>query len=130
MKTRMLVALGLFVLFVAASGFALPTEIKAKIDFSFTVEGKVLPPGQYDILRDESTESVFKVQGTGNNIALAQIVTRLAAEMHAKPQVPHLVFDMIGDTYALSEIWIPGEEGFAVLVTKAPHGHKVVKIMK
>ncbi len=127
MKTKMMAAVSLVMLLGALSGYGQPTEIKAKIDFSFNVEGKVLPPGQYDLLKVES-EPVFKVQGAGNNVALATIITRISGEMHATPNVPHLVFDKIGDTYSLSEIWIPGEEGYLVLATKVPHTHKIVKM--
>lgn len=130
MKTKLLVVLGLIVFLGAMSGYAQQSAIKAKIDFAFTVEGKALPAGQYEFLKDAEEPTVFQVRGAGNNFALATIITRLSGEMHAVPQVPHLVFDMVGDTYALAEVWIPGEDGYAVLVTKAPHTHKVVKMMK
>lgn len=127
MKARIMVAVGIFVLLAGMSMYAQPQALKAKIDFSFTVEGKVLPAGQYEFTRD-SLAQVFRVEGEGKNIALVPILTRLSGEMHTTPQDAHLVFDVVDGKYMLSELWIPGEDGYLVLATKGKHEHKVMNI--
>jgi hypothetical protein len=48
--------------------------------------------------------------------------------MHTTPEDAHIVFDVVGDKHMLSEIWIPGEDGYLLLATKGKHGHKVINI--
>lgn len=127
MKTKIMVAAGIFALLAGMSMYGQQPVINAKIDFSFTVEGKVLPPGQYEFRRDSGAKE-FRVQGEGKNGALAMILTRLAGDMHTTPQDAHLVFDVVGGVYMLSEIWYPGEDGYLVLATKGQHEHKVMNV--
>lgn len=127
MKTKILVTVGLFALLAVMSGYGQEPSIKAKIDFPFTVEGKALPAGQYSFMRDTEAP-VFRVQGEGKADALATIVTRLSGEMHTTPQDAHLVFDVVGGTHILSEIWIPGEDGYMMHVEKGKHEHKVLNV--
>ncbi len=132
MKTKMLLALGLVAVLAVTSGYGRQTttsSLKAQIDFPFTVEGKILPPGPYKFVRD-TLSTVFRVQGEGKNGVLAPILTRVAGEMRTTPQDACLVFDVVGDTYLLSEIWIPGEDGYLVLATKGQHMHKVIKAQR
>lgn len=130
MKTRIMLTVGLIALFAVISGYGQPMpgpSLKAKIDFPFTVGGKVLPAGQYDFVLASETAPAFRVTDEAKNSTLALILTRISGSMHATPQVPHLVFDKVGETYLLSEIWIPGQDGFLVLATKGEHEHRVVK---
>jgi hypothetical protein len=128
MKTRITVLLGVLLLLSAAVAYAQPIEVKAPIDFAFTVEGKLLPAGQYDFKRtDDGT--AFRVQSVGKEAkegVLAMIITRLAGEMRDLKKGAYLVFDNAGDTTMLSEIWFPGEDGYLVGVMKGKHTHKMV----
>lgn len=127
MKPKIVVALCFFAFLAATSGFGQMPAINAKIDFPFTVAGKALPAGPYSFVRDASA-LVFRVSGEGKNAAVAEILTRLTAELQPTPQNAHLVFDKVGETCILSEIWIPGEDGYMVALTKGPHQHKVVTV--
>lgn len=44
------------------------------------------------------------------------------------PSFAGLVFDVVGDKNVLSEIWIPGVDGYLIQVSKGHHTHKVVKV--
>ena len=55
-------------------------------------------------------------------------MTRLSGEIHTTPQDAHLVFDKVGDTYLLSELWIPGKDGYLPQITKGAHEHIVLNI--
>lgn len=132
MKTKITLALGLMALLALASGFAGQSTaeiLKAKIDFQFTAGGRVLPAGEYEFSAVNNDQE-FRVQGEGKNSALLNVITRLAAEMHTTPQDAHLVFDVVGDTYTLAEVWIPGVDGYVLQVTKAKHTHKVLNVQR
>jgi hypothetical protein len=129
-KTKIMLVLSLIILVGSASGYAQsspPASINVNIDFPFTVAGKTLPAGDYSFTAD-NTGNVFRVQGQSKIGTLAPILTRLAGEMHTTPQDAHLVFDMAGGTFMLSEVWIPGQDGYLLLSTKGPHTHKVVNV--
>jgi hypothetical protein len=123
MRLKKLPAIGLFVIALAAVAAFGQAPFRAQIDFPFTVNGKALPAGIYSFIRDASV-GVFRV-ADGKNEAIAPILTRIASVM---PSVSAVVFDKVGDSYVLAEVWIPGEDGYVIAVTKASHEHKVVKV--
>jgi hypothetical protein len=111
MKTKVMLAVGFFAFLTVGAVYAQRSEIRATIDFPFKVEGRMLPAGAYDFIRDEPASS-FRVSDGGKNSAIALIQTQLAAEIHTSPGDAHIVFDKIGADYVLSEIWIPGTDGY------------------
>ena len=62
------------------------------------------------------------------NSTLVPILTQLAGAMHTTPQDAHVVFDVVDGTHYLSEIWMPGEDGYLVLATKGKHEHRLINI--
>lgn len=127
MKRRTALTIAFFAILAVAAVYGQNTVLRAPIDFPFMVGGKTLPAGTYDFARD-NTASVFTVTGGGKNMAAAQIMTRLAVEMHTSPADGHIVFDKVGDVYTLAEIWVPGQDGYVLAVTKAKHEHRVVNV--
>ncbi len=127
MKVRMILTVGLFAFLAVVAAFGQNAIIRAQIDFPFIVEGRTLPAGTYDFTRDD-TASVFKVTDGSKDMAAAQILTRIAAGMHTSPADGHVVFDKIGDAYTLAEIWIPGQDGYILAVTKAKHEHRIINV--
>jgi hypothetical protein len=131
-KTKIMLVLGLIGLVAVGSGFAAQAtaeSLKVKIDFQFTAGGKVLPPGEYEFTAVNNDQDI-RIQGEGKNSATVNVITRLAAEIHSTPQDAHLVFDVVGGTDTLAEIWIPGQDGYVLQVTKAKHTHKVLNIQR
>ncbi len=131
MRTRVLLMLSLFTLLIAASAYAQAPLVLAKIPFAFTVEKKVLPAGQYEFTPniERGVLRVLDVDKKGEAV-LAPIITRLAAGMHTTPKDAHIVFDKVGDVYTLSEIWVPGEDGYLLHATKGKHEHHIVDVPK
>ncbi len=127
MKARTIWALVTVCLLAATLSYGQKT-LKVKIDFPFTVAGKVLAPGDYEFIRDMRGE-YFTVQGQDKKGVEVPIMTRITKEMRADQEEPRLVFDKVGDAYLLSEIWLANEDGYVVLVTKGIHEHKVMKGM-
>jgi hypothetical protein len=131
-KTKLVLAVGLIVLVAAMSGFGQQSwvTLKATIDFPFTVEKTVLPAGAYEFTRDNVTD-LFKVKGPDNKTVLALCLSRLSKDIHTSAEDAHIVFDKVGDTYFLSEIWIPGAaDGYLFLATKGPHTHIALNIKR
>ena len=107
--------------------YVAPRVITPMIDFPFTAGGKLLAAGWYEFTLDP-TGPVFQVQGEGKHSALAAVLTRLAAAIHTTPADAHIVFDKVADAYFLSEIWIPGQDGYLLQATKGRHEHKVINV--
>lgn len=131
MNSKIALVLGLMCLLAFGSVYAGQSTdglLKAKIDFPFSVGGKVLPAGQYEFRADDLA-SVFRIQGAGKTGDVVNIITRLTTELRGEPKVASLVFDVVGGKDILSEIWIPGVDGYLVQMTKGAHPHKVVKIV-
>jgi hypothetical protein len=127
-KRSVVMTLSLIVFLAVTSGYAQAQErVAGQIAFPFTVGAKTLPAGQYEFVRDATTPVIRVVSG-GKNVALAPIITRLAGAMHTTPKDSHIVFDKVGDKYSLSEIWIPGQDGYMLLATKGQHEHAVVDV--
>jgi hypothetical protein len=85
---------------------------------------KTLPAGRYDIVQPNRDLLVFR--SAKGAVVEVPVLTRLA-----KPATPlaeaKVVFDKFGDKYYISEIWIPGEDGFYLGGTREVHTHATVK---
>jgi len=127
MKFRMLLATALIGGLCLISGYGQPEGIKTTIDFSFTAGDKILPAGQYEFSRDTQA-LIIRVQGEGGNMALVPVLTLLSGAIHTTPEDAHVVFDKVGDNYILSELWLRGEDGFLLALTKGPHEHTVINV--
>jgi hypothetical protein len=100
--------------------------VRVNVPFEFMVGKTVLPAGQYSIIRTPE-DLAIRIVGEGKAAAAeVTVVTRLAGGIHITPKDAHIVFDKIGDTCILSELWIPGTDGFLLYVTKGKHEHKVI----
>lgn len=98
-------------------------------EFLAGVSGKPLPRGAYefDISREEDK---ITIHGSKGVIARDLILTTLAAPSHRTAELPRLVFDKVGDVYALSEVWEPGSDGLLVRATRGKHDHQTVQAGK
>jgi len=104
------------------------TTLKANIPFAFSAAGKVLPAGQYVMISTAGAPNIRVVSADGKAAVPVTIVTRLASAMHTTPKDAHLIFDKVGENYFLSELWIPGLDGFLLASTAQQHEHRVIDI--
>ena len=98
-------------LLVAGSTYAqLPgTAIRASIPFDFTVRGKTLPAGDYELTRigDESVGLLLRnVREKSEHV----VFETEPMEVHRIPRRNMLVFNRYGDSYFLEEVVTAGEE--------------------
>ena len=126
------VALALMLAAGVASAFA---QAEFKVPFPITAGGKKLAAGDYAVAKAADGGLVLRQGATGKETPVAVL------ERIAKPEPPvagpRLVFDEVGDfapsyteyitVYVLSEVWLPGEDGFRIHVTKGAHKAKEVK---
>jgi hypothetical protein len=126
-----LVALVATAALAAAPSVFAADVLKADVPFPFQVEGKTLPAGAYQFSIEVMSNVVDVHGGSPPDAALAPILTRMAARPHPGPsEHAHIVFDKVGSTYTLSELWEPGADGFLVHITKGPHEHHVIHVTK
>jgi hypothetical protein len=127
MTRRVLAVLAamVFVFVVSAAVTYAQEGAVADIGFKFVAAGKTMPPGKYD-LTINSDRSAFTLAPDGKGAGVILVaMTRLAA-----PESPssdtRFVFDKVGDNYFLSEMWLPGEDGYLFYAAKEKHTHQVV----
>lgn len=129
---RQALTIALAVLFAAAAALA-AAQADFKVPFAIKAAGKNLAAGDYAVTKAADGGLVLKQVSTGKEIALA-VLERIKAEAPAAE--PKLVFDEVGDfapsyteyltVYVLSEVWLPGEDGYRVHLTKGGHKTKAV----
>ena len=130
MTTKTVLLLSLMILLAAGFVYGDPLVVKASIPFAFKVEGKTLAAGQYEFTPDTNL-STIRVVGTGKSaVAVAPVMTRMAAGIHTTANDAHIVFDKVGDVFTLSEIWMPGQDAFMLHMTKEKHEHRIVDAPK
>ncbi len=100
--------------------------LHVNIPFKFFFGGKPFEPGEYVISNPTSTPKFISLQAvkgkSGHQVA---IITRLDAT-HEGSKAQRLIFDTVGEEKYLSEVWIPGKDGFLILGTPQEQSHNVV----
>lgn len=133
---------------IAALVIVLPLALKAeaqasqtsnqaaqfKIPFEFRAAGKKIPAGEYWFGFNQAGKLILRQTATGKELEL-QVLEKLAPPEQPVAE-PRLVFDEVGDfapsyteyftVYVLSEIWLSGQDGFLIHVTKSQHKEKTV----
>ena len=109
---------------VLATSDTINVSVVANIPFSFEVAGKVLPAGSYRIVENANRHSLTIQNRTSNESMLTGYVTRLAMRPSDAGEV---VFDVAGSKQYLSEVYIPGIDGFLLQDFPETHTHLVIK---
>ena len=133
MKRQAAAALAALILLFAAGLTTALAQAGYKVPFEIRAAGKDLAAGEYAVAKTADGGIVLKQVSSGKELPLT-VLERIKPE--APVAEPRLVFDEVGDfapsyteyitVYVLSEVWLPGEDGFRVHVTKGAHKTKVV----
>ena len=119
--------LAVFAFTLAAAGrmSAEALIFQSNIPFSFVVNGRTLPAGEYSVRQPNSTitESFVRIQGTAQKVgALVMAVPTTAApkmeSAPARPGMARLVFHRYGDQYFLFQIWTADDRGEQIPQTR------------
>ena len=97
-----------------------------KIPFAFVANGKTLPAGDYYLFTNNLQQVVtVEPKNPKGDGAMMPVETRISER---KPMTDaELVFDKLDNKSYVAELLTPGEDGFLLLVTKAPHTHHSLK---
>jgi hypothetical protein len=134
MKRQAAVLTAALALLFLAGVAAASAQADFNVPFPLQAGGKKLVAGDYAVVKTAEGGLVLRQASTGKETPIA-VIERIPQS--APPVVePRLVFDEVGDfapsyteymtVYVLSEVWLPGEDGYRVHITKGAHKTKVV----
>jgi hypothetical protein len=108
------------------------SEMVAKVSFEFKAGEKMFPAGTYRFARrSTSAPSLVITPEKGGESTMVAVVTRLAQRVRTSAETEgSLVFDKVGQDHVLSEVWMPGQDGFLVGATTGEHQHEVVPVTR
>lgn len=105
-----------------------------KIPFKFKAAGQNYPAGDYLVTPKGEGQIALRKEPGGDEI-LIPFTERLAVP-ETPAEEPQLVFDMVGNfepsyteyitEYILAELWLPGEKGYLIHLTKGAHKDKII----
>ena len=98
---------------------------RVAVPFEFVFGDKTLPAGTYEFVAHRDDARVL-LHGANGREVRNLVITTLALPPHSLSDHAHLVFDKVGVTYTLSEVWEPGTDGFLIHITRGKHEHRVV----
>jgi hypothetical protein len=133
---RQAVATGVALALLLVGGVAsAQAQATFKVPFEFQAAGKKLPKGDYTVTLKAEGQVVLRQESTGKEV---QIPVLKKLDQPTPPISDYrLVFDEVGNfepsyteyftVYILSEVWLIGQPGLEVHVTKGAHKTQVVK---
>jgi hypothetical protein len=135
MKRSAVLAVLVTALVVAAGAGGVYAQTTFKIPFKFEAGGKKCAAGDYTITAVGDTQLILKQESSGKEVQIA-FQKKLAQPVPAIAE-PQLVFDEVGNfepsytdyftVYVLAQVWLPGQDGLEVHVTKGAHKSQVIK---
>ncbi len=123
MKKHISFVLAMLVLAACFAAAQTQPSIKVDIPFSFAIEGKTLPAGMYEFKErpEPSRVAAIRITNTKSKDAVfANIISRLDSRGPAETEI---VFDVVGNDHFLSEVYIPGADGYLIKATPGQHTH-------
>jgi hypothetical protein len=102
------------------------TRYDFNVPFSFVANGRTFTAGQY-VLVSSDVRDVLTLESRNpkDGAVVLPVETRIAGRRSLSE--PEVVFDKVNDKYFVSELLVPGDDGYLLLVTKATHTHESVK---
>jgi hypothetical protein len=97
-----------------------------KVPFAFNANGKTFAAGEYALNVSDSQDVVtLQAKDPKAGSAMLAVETRISERKPLKE--PEVVFDKLDGKYLVSELLVPGVDGYLFLVTKAKHTHESLK---
>ena len=123
MRRQVSAAAVVFVVAFAMGGaMAHAQSVSAEITFPFAAGGKEMAAGKYSV--DVAADFRLRLTGPAGVRVLMPVITLLGR--HDKDADAEFVFDKVGGKTLLSEVWMPGRDGYLLVATKERHEHTVV----
>lgn len=107
---------------VACLGFvhAATPQLKAAIPFRFFVSGQEMPAGTYHFAEKSSANAVTVTDMQTKKTVMVPVITSIS---NASGETSAVIFDKVGEQYYLTELHIPGADGFLFEGAHAQHTH-------
>ena len=138
MKRLALLAIGVFALSLVGGQTAAFAQGVFKVPFKFKAAGQNFPAGDYMVAPKGEGQIALRKQPGGDEFLIP--FTERLDQPETPYEEPQIVFDMVGNfepsyteyvtEYLLAELWLPGEKGYLIHLTKGAHKDKVVKGQK
>jgi len=116
--------LSLAMLALVATTALAASKIAVEIPFSFIVKDREMPAGRYEIEPTGADGSKLVLRSTAAGGTLVVVVLERLADTGAHE--PRVVFDKFEAKNLLSEVHIPGMDGFLVGIAKGKETHVVL----
>jgi hypothetical protein len=128
MKKQSWTVLAVALFTLAASGNLLLAQmITVAVPFEFKVGDRTMPAGSYDFRRSkDDTTLTIRSLDTGEESIVA-FITRLSPREDRKGS---LAFDETNNTHYLSEVYMPGIDGFHLQGAPGEHHHSMLEAKK
>jgi hypothetical protein len=109
-----------------------------KIPFAFQAGGKKYPAGDYRIARKGNEQIKLRQEPNGSEVTIP--VLKTLPQPDPPVAEPQIVFHAVGNfepsyteymtDYLMAEVWLPGQDGCLLLVTKGAHARQIIKGQK
>jgi len=116
MKKLQLLAVLVVGLAAAGTISAQSAAVRAKIPFSFVVNGTTLPAGEYT-LRQQDSQPTMIIREADNSVGGLTLIAPITADSD-RPAAPRLLFHRYGNEYFLSQVWTSGDRGEKIPLTR------------
>jgi hypothetical protein len=126
LRTKNMLLGSLVMLLASLSAFPqTTTAVRTNVPHPFMAGTQLVPAGSYQFTPDPGFHFIRVVNSAKKVNVMVPVLTRTAAALHTTPADAHVVFDKIGEKYILSELWLPGNDGYVLNSTKEQHEHEV-----
>jgi hypothetical protein len=135
MKRLAILAIGVFAFVLIAGSTVSYAQGIFKIPFKFKAAGQQFPAGDYWVAPKGEGQVALRKEPGGEEVLIP--CSERLAQPGTPVEEPQLIFDMVGNfepsyteyitEYLLAELWLPGEEGYLIHLTKGAHKGKVIK---
>ena len=138
MKRLIIGALAIIALTLVAAAPQAFAQSAFKINFEFKAGGTAFPKGDYSVKPKDDTHLTLRQEATGKEVDI--LFTKRLEQPKPALTDPQLVFNVVGDfapsyteyitVYVLSEVWLPGADGYLIRAMKGAHKTEIVKAEK
>jgi len=134
MKRAIVLVVAALVLTLVAGANVCFAQGTFKIPFAFQAGGKKFPAGDYRIDRKGNEQIAIRQEPNGSEVTIA--VLKTLPQPDSPIAEPQIIFNMVGNfepsyteymtDYMLAEVWLPGQDGSLLHVTKGAHSRKTI----
>jgi hypothetical protein len=105
--------------------------IIAEVPFEFTCDDQSFAPGTYLVVHRVNPFPSLRLESSDGKAGLLLLATvRIGRPPGLSPPRASLVFDKVGENHFLTEVWLPGRDGYRIRSTKQEHERVVVDAKK